>query len=66
MTFRDHFETEFEDDLGNKRRISCNQRFYIPSEINWLLKSLGFQQIEIFWSKARAVLEREPINNSGF
>ena len=51
MTFRDHFETEFEDDLGNKKKIECNQRFYIPSEITWLLKSLGYQNIEIFGAK---------------
>jgi len=51
MTFRDHFETEFVDDLGNKRKIECNQRFYIPSEITWLLKSLGYQKIEIFGAK---------------
>ena len=48
MTFRDHFVIEFEDDLGNKKEIKGNQRFYIPSEINWLLKSLGFQKVEIF------------------
>lgn len=51
MTFRDEFETEFEDDFGVKRSIQCNQRFYIPSEISWLLKSLGFQKIEIFGAK---------------
>ncbi len=51
MTFRDHFVTEFEDDDGNKREIKCNQRFYVPSEITWLLKSLGFNKIEIFGAK---------------
>lgn len=51
MTFRDHFTTEFEDDFGNKKRINCNQRFYIPSEITWLLKTLGCKKIEIFGAK---------------
>ena len=51
LTFRDHFVTEFEDDFGNKKQIECNQRFYVPSEINWLLKSLGYQKIDIFGAK---------------
>lgn len=48
MTFRDHSVIEFEDDFGNKKEITCNQRFYLPSEINWLLKSLRFQNVQIF------------------
>lgn len=51
MTFRDHFEVEFEDDLGNKKKIKGNQRFYLPSEITWLLKSLGYQKVGIFGAK---------------
>ncbi|MCK7541579.1 MAG: hypothetical protein MZV63_67195 [Marinilabiliales bacterium] len=42
MTFRDHNITEFEDDDGNKKTLDCNERYYVPSEITWLLKSLGF------------------------
>ncbi|MDP8217663.1 MAG: class I SAM-dependent methyltransferase [Candidatus Theseobacter exili] len=48
MTFRDHSEYEFEDDDGNKKLIKCNERYYVPSEIIWLLKMLGFTFIEIF------------------
>ena len=48
MTFRDHAVIGFEDDFENKRQLEVNQRFYIPSEICWLLKSLGYQKIEIF------------------
>jgi hypothetical protein len=48
MTFRDHAVIEFEDNFGNKRQLEVNQRIYIPSEIYWLLKSLGYQKIEIF------------------
>ena len=66
MTFRDHFETEFEDDLGNKRRISCNQRLYIPSEISWLPKSLGLSTNRNVWSKAWAVLERNQLTTQDF
>ncbi|MFO7728820.1 MAG: class I SAM-dependent methyltransferase [Desulfonatronovibrio sp.] len=47
MTFRDHNITEFEDDLGNRKTLECNERYYIPSEINWLLRSLGYKSIHI-------------------
>lgn len=51
MTFRDHNITEFVDDNGNKKTLECNERFYVPSEITWLLKSLGYNKIEIFGAK---------------
>ena len=51
LTFRDHAVITFEDDFGNKKEIECNQRFYLPSEITWLLKSLGYQKIEFFGAK---------------
>jgi 2-polyprenyl-3-methyl-5-hydroxy-6-metoxy-1,4-benzoquinol methylase len=48
MTFRDHSVYEIIDDSGNKRVLKCNERYYTPPEINWLLKSIGFTRIEIF------------------
>lgn len=51
MTFRDHNITEFLDDNGIKKTLECNERFYVPSEITWLLKSLGYFKIEIFSAK---------------
>ncbi len=59
MTFRDHSEFEHADDSGNKTTLHCNERYYVPPEITWLLKSLGFGSIEIFgaelgnWSRSR-------------
>lgn len=47
MTFRDFSEYEVTDDGGINRRLKCNERYYVPSEITWLLKSLGFTNIEI-------------------
>jgi 2-polyprenyl-3-methyl-5-hydroxy-6-metoxy-1,4-benzoquinol methylase len=47
MTFRDHNITSIEDDDGNIRELDCNERYYVPSEITWLLKSLGFTDIFI-------------------
>ncbi|HNT88527.1 MAG TPA: class I SAM-dependent methyltransferase, partial [Candidatus Hydrogenedentes bacterium] len=31
-----------------------NQRYYVPSEITWLLKTLGYVRIEIFGAKLGA------------
>ena len=51
MTFRDHNITEFEDDSGNKKTLDCNERYYVPSEITWLLHSLGYSKIDISGAK---------------
>jgi len=48
MTFRDHSEYTFVDDDGNEKIITCSERYYVPSEITWLLTSLGFTSIDIF------------------
>lgn len=66
MTFRDHFEIEFEDDLGNKKKIKGNQRFYIPSEITWLLKSLGYQKIEIYGAKLGQFSREDKLTTKDF
>jgi 2-polyprenyl-3-methyl-5-hydroxy-6-metoxy-1,4-benzoquinol methylase len=47
MTFRDHSEYEATDDAGVSMSLKCNERYYVPSEISWLLKSLGFKTIDI-------------------
>jgi 2-polyprenyl-3-methyl-5-hydroxy-6-metoxy-1,4-benzoquinol methylase len=54
MTFRDHNITEIEDDSGNKKSLECNERYYVPSEITWMLKALGYKKIEIFGAKLGA------------
>jgi len=48
MTFRDYNITTSEDDNGNIKKLECNERYYVPSEITWLLKSLGFVKIDIY------------------
>ena len=54
MTFRDHNTTKFVDDDGNKKTLESNERYYVPSEITWLLKSLSYNRIEIFGAKLGA------------
>jgi hypothetical protein len=42
---------EFTDDDGNQKTLECNERYYVPSEITWLLKSLGYKTIDIFGAR---------------
>ena len=51
MTFREHNVTTFVDDDEEKKELRCNERYYVPSELTWLLKSLGFTGINIFGAK---------------
>lgn len=51
MTFRDHSVYETEDDSGNMLSLKCNERYYVPSEISWLVKSLGFTKVDIYGAK---------------
>ncbi len=66
MTFRDHNITEIEDDDGNKKRLECDERFYVPSEITWLLKSLGYKKIDIFGAKLGAFSRNDKLSTEDF
>ena len=66
MTFRDHSTVYSEDDLGNKRELRCNERYYVPSEITWLLKSLGFKTIDIFGAKLGAFSRDHALTTEDF
>ena len=47
-TFRDRNTYEIPDDDGNIRKLDCNERYYAPSEITWLLKTLHMKNIGIY------------------
>jgi 2-polyprenyl-3-methyl-5-hydroxy-6-metoxy-1,4-benzoquinol methylase len=66
MTFRDHNITEFEDDFGDKKTLECNERYYVPSEITWLLKSLGYKKIDIFGAKLGAFSRNDKLTTEDF
>lgn len=66
MTFRDHSTTHVTDDLGNTKELVCNERFYVPSEITWLLRSLGFRTIDIFGAKLGAFSRSDRLTTEDF
>jgi 2-polyprenyl-3-methyl-5-hydroxy-6-metoxy-1,4-benzoquinol methylase len=66
MTFRDHNITELEDDSGKLLSLDCNERYYVPSEITWLLKSLGFHTINIYGAKIGAYSRNDRLTTEDF
>jgi 2-polyprenyl-3-methyl-5-hydroxy-6-metoxy-1,4-benzoquinol methylase len=66
MTFRDFNVTIVEDDHGNKKELQCNERYYVPSEITWLLKSLKFKTIEIFGAKLGVFSRNDALTTEDF
>jgi 2-polyprenyl-3-methyl-5-hydroxy-6-metoxy-1,4-benzoquinol methylase len=48
MTFRNYSKYEHVDDDGNKHLLNCSERYYVPSELLWLLKTVGFSEIGMY------------------
>lgn len=66
MTFRDHNISTFTDDFDNKKELCCNERYYVPSEITWLLKSLKFKSIDIFGARIGAFNRKDQLTTQDF
>ncbi|MFH0988397.1 MAG: class I SAM-dependent methyltransferase [bacterium] len=66
MTFRNHSTFTVTDDLGVTKELKCNERHYAPSEMTWLLRSLGFQQVEIFGCPLGAWNRATPLTTDDF
>lgn len=66
MTLRDFNITKFIDDSGIEKELETNERYYMPSEITWLLKSTGFSKIEIFGAKIGAYSRQDKLQTNDF
>ncbi len=66
MTFRDHNITIIEDDSGNKKELQCNERYYVPSEITWMLNSLKFKTVDIFGATLGAFSRKDKLTTEDF
>jgi SAM-dependent methyltransferase len=66
MTFRDHSVYDFTDDKGNRKVLQCNERYYVPSEITWLLRSIGFGDISIYGCRLGAFSREEPLTTEDY
>jgi SAM-dependent methyltransferase len=66
MTFREHNTVDVEDDLGIKKELQCNERYYVPSEITWLLKSLNFKAVGIYGAKLGVFSRNDELSTEDF
>ena len=66
MTLRDYHTTVIEDDAGNRKEIKSNERYYMPSEITWLLKTLGYKNVDIFGAKLGAFSREDKLTTEDF
>jgi SAM-dependent methyltransferase len=66
MTFRDYNTTVFEDDSGNEKELKCNERYYVPTEITWILKTLGYKKVDIFGAKLGAYSRKDQLTPEDF
>ena len=66
MTFRDQYQLDIEGDDGSKMTLNCNERYYVPSEINWLLKSLDFSNVDIYGSKLGEFSRNDPLSTEDY
>jgi ubiquinone/menaquinone biosynthesis C-methylase UbiE len=61
-TFRMTSLLEFTDDDGHKQSLRCNERYYAPSEMTWLLGSLGFRDVQVFGCMPGRFSRSHPVN----
>lgn len=66
MTFRDHNVAYVEDDFGKRKELICNERYYVPSEISWLLKTLDFKTVDICGAKLGAFSRTDKLSTEDF
>jgi SAM-dependent methyltransferase len=66
MTFRDHNTTCVEDDSGNRKELRCSERYYVPSEISWLLRTLHFHPVEIYGARLGAFSRTEVLSTEHY
>ena len=66
MTFREHSTVYVEDDLGNKKELQCNERYYVPSEITWLLRTLNFRTVDIYGAKLGTFSRTDKLSTGDF
>ncbi len=66
MTFREQNKTTIKDDSDTDVELACNERFYVPSEITWLLKSLGFTTVDIFGATLGAFSREDALKTKDY
>lgn len=66
MTFRDRSVYELTGDSGAPLKLRCDERYYTPPEMRWLLHSLGFKDIGIFGCTLGAWSREDPLTTEDY
>ena len=66
MTFRMRSKLKTPDDHGRPIDIDCDERWYIPSELTWLLRQAGFASVGIFGAKLGAFSRSDVLTPDDF
>lgn len=62
----DFIEKEIEYNKRAKILDKCNERYYVPSEITWLLKTLNFPIVDIFGTKLGDFSRADKLSTEDF
>ncbi len=66
LTLRERFTLETENGLGETIELQCTQRYYTVAELRWVLRSLGFRQVEYFAVTGDGYTREETLNRDQF
>jgi len=64
--FRMRSRLKAPDDHGCPIEIDCDERWYIPSELTWLLRQAGFASVGIFGAKLGAFSRSDVLTPDDF
>jgi hypothetical protein len=66
LTFRMRSTLRTYDHHGRTLDLDCDERWYIPSEMTWLLKQAGFRNVEIFGARLGAFSRADALTADDF
>jgi len=66
LTFRMRSRLKTLDRHGREIKLDCDERWYTPSEMTWLLGQAGFQSVEIFGARLGAFSRSDPLTADDF
>lgn len=66
MTLRDHKTITVRDDDGTKKQRKCNERYFVPSGLTWMLKYLDFKTVDLYGAKLGAFSRNDSLTPDDF
>ena len=52
--------------ISTTKKLRCNERYYVPSEITWLLKTLKFKTVDIYGAKLGAFSRTDILSTEDY